>query len=147
MSQRKTRAKVWPRVWSPRRKKEKDWTRTVFYLSSAPFWTSQLIFVTKNTVDNAMFGLKTCTKVSTRDPKCLKRHFWISGTVFFFKSRVSELRSARPNFGTLYYFIIYCWSYGRVGLSSDSFGVLKKKSRFVKEIYIFICTKTSKMVT
>ncbi len=36
----------------------------------------------KNTVDNAMCGLKTCTKVSTRDPKYLERHFWISDTVF-----------------------------------------------------------------
>ncbi len=50
----------------------------------------QLFFVMKNTVHKAIFGLKTYTTVSTRDPKCLKRHFWISGT-FFFLSEVSDL--------------------------------------------------------
>ncbi len=39
---------------------------------------------------------------------------------------MSELRSARPNFDTLYYFTIYCCRYGHVGLSADTFGVEKK---------------------
>ncbi len=80
----------------------------------------------KNTVDNAMFGLKTCTKVSTRDPKYLVSIFGF--LILFFLSGVSKIGSARPNFSTLYYFTIYCWLYDRAGLNLDTFGIKKKNS-------------------
>ncbi len=72
-----------------KKKKKKNYTDpygsgSATLLTTFPNFAA-FFFVMKNTIEKAIFGLSTCRKVSTtgRELKCLKRHFWISGTVIF----------------------------------------------------------------